>query len=194
MRVSGGKRIVTVDAELFDNGAASSADQAAGCGKISGNADKVGPLWFVDATSLNRLGQPDDPAAALEAKSQAALVTTWTNSAGAQGGNLLFGPHNQTIAGDTMTLSSYHGGLFVLDAKQAPAGRPVASTEMGVAVPGGTQTRPLYTPPVDPRMPFFSAFALTRGTFWDAVPYKGYVLAADETGGLYSYKLPPQAP
>ena len=188
--VRDGKRIVTMPAELFDNGASSAADRAKGCGRVNGNADQLGPLWFVDATDLGALGQDGDSEAALKAKSEDTLVTTWTNPAGAPGGNLLFGPHNQTITGNLVTLSNYHGGLYVLDATDALAGRPVAPTEAGFAVPGGTPTRPLYEATVDPLLPFFTAFALTRGTFWDAVPYKGYVLAPDETGGLYSYRLP----
>lgn len=193
VRVQDGKRIVTMPAEVFDSGASSAADRAKGCGKVDGNADRPGPLWFVDATDLGRLGQDGDSAATLKQKSADALVTTWTNPADRPGANLLFSPHNQTITGDVVTLSNYHGGLYVLDAKQALAGRPVKPREIGVAVPEGEPTRPLYASPVKPVIPFFTAFALTRGTFWDAVPYKGYVLAPDETGGLYSYKLPDTA-
>jgi hypothetical protein len=40
---------------------------------------------------------------------------------------------------------------------------------------------------VDPLIPFIHTFFQARPTVWDAVYWKGYVLAADSTGGLYSF-------
>lgn len=193
----GGRRYVTVDAEIFESGEQTAVDQAQGCGQIVGNGDRPGPLWIVDATHFSRLGPANDqdgeeegPAAEdLKAASQKALVTTWTNAAQRAGGNLLFSPHNQQIVGDRIYLSQYHGGVVVLDASAAFRGRKVRPGELAFAVPSGTPTRPIFDAPVDPLLiPFVSTFIQARPLIWDQVFYKGYILAADETGGFYSFR------
>ncbi len=119
--VRNGRRFVTMPAELFTSaGDQSAEDQAAGCGRLAGNGDVPGPLWIVDATDFSKLGpaspvDPDDEVPLAEA-SRRALVATWTNPAGRAGGNLTFSPHNQQIVGNKIYLSSYHAGVYVLDA------------------------------------------------------------------------------
>jgi hypothetical protein len=190
--VVNGRRFVTIDAEIFDFGAQSAADQAAGCGRIVGMADTAGPMWIVDATDFSQLGPAEDNGAdnnaALKAASEAALVTTWVNPAGRAGGNLRFSPHNQQIVGNKIYLSNYHGGVYVLDATAAFQGQDVRPSEVGFYVPHGTPNRPLYQPTSEPVIPFFSTFLGNRPTLWDAVFYKGYVLTADWHGGFYSFQ------
>ena len=197
----GNKRYVTMPAELFDLdafGDQSEEDQQEGCGARAGNGDlKAGPMWIVDASDLSKLGPADEiddddeeatTEAELKAKSQAALVTTWTNAAGAPGGNLRFSPHNQQIVGDKIYLSNYHGGVTVLDASAAFAGRKERPKELAFAVPSGTPERPLYDAPFDPLIPFVSTFTSNRPLVWDMYFYKGSFLVSDMTGGFYSYK------
>ena len=197
-----GRRYVTMPAELFDFGDQSAEDQAEGCGKVFGNGDKPGPLWIVDATDFSRLGQPDDDEATLKTKSEAALVATWTNAAGAPGrADLSHSPHNQQIVGDKIYLSHYHGGVLVLDASGAFAGRRERPRELGFILPSGEPTRPIYKADAGPLLiPFMSTFINYRPLIWDMVFYRGRILAADETGGFYSLRyeedepLPPLAP
>jgi hypothetical protein len=198
--VRNGRRFVTIDAEVFGGngefGEQSAEDQAEGCGRFVGNGDKVGPLWIVDATDFSEL-QPadaldgeetDGDAQALKAASEEALVATWTNPAGRAGGNIEFSPHNQTIVGDRIVLSHYHGGVYLLDASAAFRGRSVRPTELGFVVPSGEPVRPIHEALIlDPLIPFIHTFFQARPTVWDAVFYKGHVLAADSTGGLYSF-------
>jgi hypothetical protein len=203
-----GRRYVTMPAELFlqidrttRSGLAEMTgdDQKAGCGTFVGNGDKAGPLWIVDATDFSKLGPANDrktdaQAAATDAElkrnSEAALVATWTNPAGRAGGSLTFSPHNQQIVGDRIYLSHYHGGVYVLDASAAFAGRRERPSELGFIVPHGGQTRPLLgQPPLTGLLTrFFTDFPLGRPEVWDMVAYKGHVLASDMTGGLYSLR------
>jgi hypothetical protein len=192
-----GRRYVTVDAEIFDFGEQTAEDQAQGCGRVVGNGDRPGPLWIIDASDFSRLGPANDqdgeeegpPADALKAASQATLVTTWTNAANRPGGNLLFSPHNQQIVGNRIYLSQYHAGIVVLDASAAFRGRKVRPGELAFVVPSGTPTRPIFDGPVDPLLiPFFSTFIQARPDIWDQFFYKGYILAADMTGGFYSFR------
>ena len=193
--IRGGRRYVTLPAELFDNGEQSDEDQAEGCGAIAGNGDKAGPLWIVDATDFAALGQEDDSEAVLKQKSERALVATWTNPANRAGGNLTFSPHNQQIVGDRIYLSSYHAGVVVLDASAAFRGERVRPAELGFIVPHGSETRPLYEADVPPLLiPFFSTFLTGRPLIWDMQFHKGYVLAADEVGGFYSLQYEGDAP
>ena len=57
-------------------------------------------------------------------------------------------------------------------------------------MPSGRPTRPLLGQPgltgINGR--FFTDFPLGRPEIWDAVHYKGHVLAADMTGGFYSLR------
>lgn len=195
-----GRRYVTMPSELFDNGETSAAEQAAGCGKVAGNGDKPGPLWIVDATDFSRLGQAGDTEQDLRLKSEAALVATWTNAAGRAGGDLVFSPHNQQVVDDRIYVSNYHAGVTVLDASGAFAGRSERPSELGFLVPAGEPTRPIYQAPAGPLMPFISKYIQARPLIWDVVYYRGYLLAADETGGFYSFRyegdkpLPPLPP
>ena len=157
-----GRRIVTMPAELFDFG--EQADAGDECGTVSGNGDKAGPLWFVDTTDF----------------ANPKLITTWTNPAGRAAGDLTFSPHNQQIVGDKVVLSNYHGGVFVLDAAAAFAGRDERPRELNWAVPYDGQTRPTLET---------GSFPHTRGDFWDAVFYRDHLLAADIKGGLYSLRV-----
>ncbi|CAA9472478.1 MAG: hypothetical protein AVDCRST_MAG67-297 [uncultured Solirubrobacteraceae bacterium] len=203
-----GRRYVTMPAEMLlmadkntPTGLAemTAEDQRAGCGTFVGNGDKPGPLWIVDATDFSKLGPANDrktPSeaaatdAALKKASQDALVATWTNPAGRAGGSLTFSPHNQQIVGDKIYLSHYHGGVYVLDASAAFAGRRERPKELGFIVPHDRRTRPLLgQPPLTGLLGrFFTDFPLGRPEIWDMVVYKDYVLASDMTGGLYSLK------
>jgi hypothetical protein len=205
--VRGGRRFVTIDAEVFGGngefGEQDAEDQAEGCGTFVGNGDKVGPLWIVDATDFSKL-QPANAgdgeetgavAAALKAASQNALVATWTNPADRAGGNIEFSPHNQTVVGDRIVLSHYHGGVYLLDAKEAFRGKSVRPSELGFVVPHREPVRPIHEPLVlDPLIPFIHTFFQARPTVWDAVVHKGHVLAADSVGGLYSFRFRPPGP
>ena len=203
-----GHRYVTMPAEMFlqlDKGSPSGMvemsddDKAEGCGYFVGNGDKPGPLWIVDATDFSKLGPANDKKspeqahatdAALRKASEDALVATWTNPAGRAGGSLTFSPHNQQIVGDKIYLSHYHGGVYVLDASAAFAGKRERPKELGFIVPHDKQTRPLLgqTPLTGLIGRFFTDFPLGRPEVWDMVAYKGYVLAADMTGGFYSLR------
>jgi hypothetical protein len=105
--------------------------------------------------------------------------------------------HNQQIVGDKIYLSGYHSGVTVLDASAAFAGkRGARPRELAFVVPSGTPTRPLYDQVVGPAIPFVSTFTQARPLVWDQVfyippgagPKAGRILAADITGGFYSYR------
>ena len=185
----GGRRYVTLPAEGFEGGEQPAEDQAEGCGAVVGNGDRAVPMWIVDATDFAALGQPGDSEAVLGQKSRAALVATWANPADRAAGNLTFSPHNQQIVGDLIYLSGYHGGVYVLDASAAFSGLRERPREVGFIVPDGAETRPFYDAPIDPLViPFFSTFTKGRSMIWDQVFYKGYSLAADMYGGVYSLR------
>ncbi len=190
--VRDGRRSLTLDAESLDLGAQPSADQARGCGQVRGNGDKPGPLWILDATDFSALGPAvdtgNDAVDQLRSASESALVTTWTNPAGRPGGDLRFSPHNQQIVGDRIYLSHYHGGVYVLDASAAFAGRPQRPGELGFVVPHGDEIRPASEPLIQPLIGFFGEIERDRPMIWDAVFYEGYVLAADMRGGFYSFQ------
>jgi hypothetical protein len=177
----------------------SDGDKYNGCGTFVGNGDKPGPLWIVDATDFSKLGPANDKKspeqalatdAALKKASLDALVATWTNPAGRAGGSLTFSPHNQQIVGDKIYLSHYHGGVYVLDASAAFAGKRERPKEVGFIVPHDERTRPLLGQPTLTGLlgRFFTDFPLGRPEIWDMVHYKGHVLASDMTGGFYSLK------
>jgi hypothetical protein len=190
--IRNGHRYLTMPAELIDMdlfGDQSAADQAEGCGKRVGNGDKPGPMWIVDVTDFSALGQDGDSAATLKQKSFDTLVATWVNPERQRGGNLLFSPHNQQIVGDTIYLSSYHAGIWALDASAAFAGLNERPAEVGFIVPSAEPTRPLLDQEVDPLIPFVSTFAFVRPNIWDMFVYKGHVLTGDMTGGFYSFRL-----
>jgi len=180
-----GRRILTMPAELFDNG--TSSNQA--CGKTAGNGDKPGPLWFVDITNLGGLGQPGDSDDVLRRKSEAALITTWTNPADRPAGpNSRFSPHNQQIVGDRVYMSNYHGGVVALDASAALRGERVRPQEVGAALPSDpTDPRPVFKPTVAPASPFITGFLSGRPLVWDTLFYRGYLIVPDMLGGITSY-------
>jgi hypothetical protein len=195
-----GRRIVTLPVELIDFfGDQSEADQAQGCGKLAGNGDFAGPLFIVDATDFSKLGAADpvdsestEEASDMKAKSEATLITTWSNAAGRAGGRLTFSPHNQQIVGNRIYLSAYHAGVTVLDATEAFEGKNVRPKELGVIVPHGDDVRPIHpgrggtTPAFDQ---FFTSFISFRPIVWDMQFHNGQVLAADMVGGFYALKL-----
>jgi hypothetical protein len=195
-----GRRIVTMPVELIDFfGNQSAADQAEGCGKLQGNGDHAGPLFIVDATDFSKLG-PIDPVdteaqevagGVMKQRSEATLITTWSNAASRAGGELTFSPHNQQIAGDKIYLSGYHSGVTVLDASDAFRGRNVRPKELAFAVPSNAETRPL--PPAAGGVggvfsQFFTAFLEYRPLVWDMTFHKGHVLVPDMTGGMSSFR------
>jgi hypothetical protein len=187
----GGRRWVTMPAELFDSGPSTASDREEGCGEREGNPGKAGPLWIVDATDFSRLARENDTDFAIKRKSQATLHVTWTNPHGRSGGNLLFTPHNQQIVGDKIYLSSYHAGVWVLDASAAFAGRRERPTEQAFIVPSGSETRPIAGAGLagaGPIVRFFTGFPLSRPHVWDMFFHKGHLLAADMTGGFYSFR------
>lgn len=206
--IRGQKRYVTIPAELFlqkdantESGLAEMTDEdkEEGCGTFVGNGDKQGPLWIVDATDFSKLGpandlksdeEADESDPQLKQNSLNALVATWTNPANRAAGSLTFSPHNQQVVGDRIYLSHYHGGVYVLDASAAFAGKRERPRELGFIVPNGQPTRPLLGQPalMGVQERFFTDFPFARPEFWDAVFYKGYVLAADMTGGFYSLR------
>ena len=224
-----GRRIVTLPVELIDffgdqgdedNPAYQGVvpqetpenenDQGQGCGKLQGNGDFNGPLFIVDATDFSKLGasdptdsEGDEEASDMKAKSEASLITVWSNAAHRAGGELTFSPHNQQIVGDQIFLSGYHGGVTVLDAKDAFAGKNVRPRELGVIVPHGDTTRPIH-PDNGAAQHFFTSFIDIRPSIWDMQWHNGHVLAADMVGGFYSLKYtgkeeipiddPPEAP
>jgi hypothetical protein len=194
-----GRRIVTMPVELIDFfGDQTAADQAQGCGKFRGNGDFAGPLFIVDATDFSKMGAADpmdsnaeEEASDMKQKSEATLITTWSNAANRAGGRLVFSPHNQQIVGDRIYLSGYHAGVTVLDASAAFAGRNVRPKEIGVIVPHGDATRPIqpFFTPDSPEDSFFTSFLQFRPTVWDMQWHDGHVLAADMVGGFYALRL-----
>jgi len=184
----GDRRIVTLGVEQELLGNSTPADRAKGCGDINGNGDKPGPLWFVDASDWSDLAPVGAPDAEQKAKSEKALITTWTNPAAKAGGRYTFSPHNQQIVGDKVYLSHYHGGVFVLDASGAFAGRDERPRELAHIVPSGEASTAAARPMLRPGTPF--AIPLTRGrsSIWDVVFHDGHLFAADQVGGLYSLR------
>jgi hypothetical protein len=191
-----GKRIVTMPAEMFTSGAQLEEDTAKGCGAVVGNGDQPGPLWILDATDFSKLSQTGDTPEQLKAKSEAALIATWTNPAGRAAGNLTFSPHNQQVVGNRIYVSDYHGGVYVLDATEAFKGRHVRPAELGYIVPNGEASNDAARPLAGAHSPAPTAVPRTRGrsSIWDMVVYKGHILAADQVGGFYSLRLDEQAP
>ena len=183
-----GRRIVTMPAEVFVSTDQSAAQQELGCGKVGGNGDQPGPLWIIDATDFSALSQAGDSNDELKRKSEDALIATWTNPADRAAGNLTFSPHNQQIVGNRIYLSDYHGGVFVLDAREAFAGKSVRPRELGFIVPNGERSNEEARPITGAISPAPTAVPRTRGrsSIWDMVHYEGHILAADQIGGFYS--------
>ena len=194
--IRNGHRYVTMPTEGFYFGASGGED----CGVESGNGDRPGVMWIVDATDLSKLGPADasdgtnEPTAAeLEANSKKALVATWHNAANAHAGDLMFSPHNQQIVGDKIYLSGYHSGVTVLNAKAAFSGRNERPYEEAMVIPH-SGARPVFKPAQTAKTgAFISRFFSGHPSIWDMNYYKGYVLAYDEHGGAYSFKEDPSA-
>lgn len=193
-----GRRVVTMPVELIDFfGNQSAADKAEGCGNLQGNGDLAGPMFIVDATDFSKLG-PADPVdseaqetagGVMKQRSEATLITTWSNAAGRAGGELTFSPHNQQIVGDKIYLSGYHSGVTVLDAADAFRGKNVRPRELAFAVPSNPETRPIT--PEQPGLvlgQFFTSVIGYRPLVWDMAFANGYVLVPDMTGGMSSYR------
>ena len=127
----------------------------------------------------------------MKKKSEATLITTWSNAAKRAGGRLVYSPHNQQIVGNHIYLSGYHSGVTVLDATEAFQGRNVRPKEIGVVVPPAPQTRPIHPGPRTASRfdQFFTSFIKYRPTIWDMQWHNGHVLAADMVGGFYAYAL-----
>ena len=156
-------------------------------------------MWIVDVSDFSTLAQDGDSDEKVKAKSFDTLVATWTNPEGQPGHNLLFSPHNQQIVGNKIYLSSYHAGVWVLDATAAFSGLNERPAEVGFIVPSDEPTRPLVGQEAGPLIPFVSTFAYVRPNVWDMFVYKDRVLAGDMTGGFYSFRLeeggkPPKPP
>jgi hypothetical protein len=206
--VRNGRRFVTMPAEAFDSFGKQGKeddpltehdddDQGQGCGTFVGNGDLAGPMWIVDATDFSKLGtldardsEAEEEASDMKARSEDALVATWSNAAGRAAGNLTFSPHNQQIVGDRIYLSGYHSGVTVLDASAAFRGEHVRPKELGVYVPHGAETRPIAEPITGDALliPFFTEFLPFRPNVWDMQWHKGHILAADMVGGFYSLR------
>lgn len=189
----GKRRYVTLPVEINDGGEMSDEEKAAGCGQSYGMPDRAGPLWIVDASKWSRLGKLNftgegetDTGETLAEKSRRTLVTTWTNPAGRAGGNMVFSPHNQQVVGSRIYLSSFHGGVYVLDASAAFSGKRKTPTELGFIVPHGNGERPFFKSSIQPVQRFFTARHGVRPDIWDAYYYKRHILAADMVGGFYS--------
>ena len=186
----GDRRYVTMDAEIVDASPLLPDPlpnpEPPGCGAVRGNPNRAGPLWIVDASNFTALGQPEDTEEQVKAKSEQALVATWVNPAARAGGNLIFSPHNQQIVGDRIYLSHYHGGVYVLDASAAFAGRRERPTELGFIVPSAGETRPIYEPENPPLQRFFSDALGWRPSIWDMFVHRDKILAPDMVGGLYT--------
>jgi hypothetical protein len=181
-----GKRIVTMPNELIDF-FGEQGDDPDNCGTLSGLGDHAGPMWIVDATDLSKLGpastdtKTDEENAALKAASEKALITYWVNPAHRAGGELTFSPHNQQIVGDKIYLSQYHGGVVVLDAKEAFEGKNVMPREVALYVPHDGPTRPIAP---DAGAEFVTGFIDYRPLIWDMTYVNGHVMIPDMTGGL----------
>ena len=180
-----GRRIVTMPNEILDF-FGNQGDDAENCGTLQGNGDHAGPMWFVDATDFSKLGpanveeDTEENDAKLKEASLKSLITYWVNPARRAGGELTFSPHNQQIVGDKIYLSQYHGGVVVLDAKEAFEGKNVNPRELALYVPHEGPTRPIHPDEGN----FTTAFIDYRPLIWDMFYANGHVFVPDMTGGL----------
>jgi hypothetical protein len=181
--VRNGRRILTMPVELIDFFGTQDDEN---CGRFAGNGDFAGPMWFVDVTDFSKLPQAGASDEEVKAKSEALLISTWSNAARRAGGELTFSPHNQQIVGDKVYLSQYHGGVVVLDATEAFKGRNVRPREIGLFVPHEGPQRPI--PPdaggILVGYHFVTGFIDYRPLVWDMTFAKGHVYVPDMTGGL----------
>ena len=187
--VKNGKRILTVPNELIDF--FGDQEDQENCGKLAGNGDYAGTMWFVDITDFSKLAKftndgthaPDDE---IKAKSEPLLSSIYYNPALRAGGELTFSLHNQQIVGDKIYLSQYHGGIVVIDAKEAFEGKNVRPKETAIYVPSDGDGRPI--PPdaggIVQDGHFVTGFIDYRPLVWDTMYANGHILIPDMTGGL----------
>jgi hypothetical protein len=190
--VKDGKRILTMPNELIDFFGDQEGDP---CGTLKGNGNYAANMWFVDITDLGKLGkftsdnathEPDD---VLKAKSEALLSSVYYNPALRAGGELTFSLHNQQIVGDKIYISQYHGGVVVVDAKEAFQGKNVRPKETALYVPSEGEGRPI--PPdagasgVFGDEHFVTGFIDYRPLVWDTFYVNGHIMIPDMTGGLW---------
>jgi hypothetical protein len=190
--VKNGKRILTMPNELIDFFGSQEGEP---CGNLKGNGDYTGNMWFVDITDLSKLGKftndnsTHEPDEALKAKSEAVLSSIYYNPALRAGGELTFSLHNQQIVGDKIYISQYHGGVVVVDAKEAFEGKNVRPKELAIFVPGEGEGRPI--PPdagasgVFGSEHFVTGFIDYRPLVWDTFYVNGHIMIPDMTGGLW---------
>lgn len=187
--VKNGKRILTLPNELIDFfGTQEDPDN---CGQFAGNGDHAGTMWFVDITDLSKLATFSNDGTheadeVIKAKSEPLLSSVYYNPARRAGGELTFSLHNQQIVGDKIYLSQYHGGLVVLDAKEAFEGKNVRPKETAIYVPSEGDGRPI--PPdaggIVQDGHFVTGFIDYRPLVWDMTYANGHVMIPDMTGGL----------
>ena len=188
VRVKDGKRVLTMPNELIDFFGEQDDEK---CGRFQGNGDYTGGMWFVDISDLGKLakfGSDDthEPDEAIKAKSEPLLSSIYYNPALRAGGELTFSLHNQQIVGDKIYLSQYHGGVVVIDAKEALEGKNVRPKEVAIHVPNEGEGRPI---PPDAGGPVFGYHFITgvidyRPLVWDTFFVNGHVMIPDMTGGL----------
>jgi hypothetical protein len=148
-------------------------------------------MWFVDITDLSKLAKfgSDDTHASdeeIKAASEPLLSSVYYNPALRAGGELTFSLHNQQIVGDKVYLSQYHGGVVVVDAKEAFEGKNVRPKETAIFVPSDGQGRDI--PPdaggVVQDGHFVTGFIDYHPLVWDMTYANGAILIPDMTGGL----------
>ena len=192
VRVKDGKRILTMPNELIDFFGNQDDDN---CGQLQGNGNFAGNMWFVDISDLSKLGKFSNDNAqheaddVLKAKSEELLSSIYYTPALRAGGELTFSLHNQQIVGDKIYLSQYHGGIVVVDAKEALEGKNVRPKETAVYVPSEGEGRPI--PPdagasgVFGDEHFTTGFIDYRPLIWDTFYVNGHIMIPDMTGGLW---------
>jgi hypothetical protein len=196
--VKNGKRILTMPNELIDF---FGTQEGESCGTLQGNGDYTGNMWFVDISDFSKLPKftinpPDntearltrEDAAAVKAKSESLISSIYYNPALRAGGELVFSLHNQQIVGDKIYISQYHGGIVVVDAKEAFEGKNVRPKETAIYVPSEGEGRPI--PPdagaagVFGNEHFVTGFIDYRPLVWDTFYVNGHIMIPDMTGGL----------
>lgn len=189
--VKNGKRILTVPNELIDF--FGNQEDTTNCGDLAGNGNYAGNMWFVDITDFSKLAKftsdgthaPDEE---IKAKSEPLLSSIYYTPALRAGGELTFSLHNQQIVGDKIYISQYHGGVVVVDAKEAFEGKNVRPKETAIYVPSEGEGRPI---PEDAGASgvfgdnhFVTGFIDYRPLIWDTFYVNGHIMIPDMTGGL----------
>ncbi|HVE76835.1 MAG TPA: hypothetical protein VND22_08750 [Actinomycetota bacterium] len=112
------------------------------------------------------------------------LLGTWTNPSDRPGGNLGFSAHNIWMAEDgVFWMAHYHGGVWLLDWRDAMAGKSKTAKELGYMVPNQSKRQIISRADLGP---FYSRLDFFRQPLiWDVVYKDGLAYAADMNGGLY---------